>query len=147
MCTCWSQTPQLSLPHSLKFVLLVCECFCFVCVLSCFSRVWLFATLWTVAHQTPLVHGVIPARILEWVAFSSSRSSWLRSNPRLWWLLHWQVDSLPLSHVERHLGCVLSKFIWKHKHFKFLINSQFPEVSVWEIVASGLYSGLGRIFL
>ena len=25
-----------------------------VCVLSCFSRVRLFATLWTVAHQAPL---------------------------------------------------------------------------------------------
>lgn len=27
-------------------------------VLSCFSRVWLFATLWTVAHQAPLSVGV-----------------------------------------------------------------------------------------
>ena len=26
-------------------------------VLSCFSRVWLFATLWTVAHQAPLSMG------------------------------------------------------------------------------------------
>ena len=28
-----------------------------VCVLSCFSRVWLFATLWTVAQQAPLSMG------------------------------------------------------------------------------------------
>ena len=28
-----------------------------VCMLSCFSRVWLFATLWTVAHQAPLSMG------------------------------------------------------------------------------------------
>ena len=27
------------------------------CVLSCFSCVWLFATLWTVAHQSPLSMG------------------------------------------------------------------------------------------
>ena len=27
------------------------------CVLSCFSRVWLFVTLWTVAHQAPLSMG------------------------------------------------------------------------------------------
>ena len=27
------------------------------CVPSCFSHVWLFATLWTVAHQTPLSMG------------------------------------------------------------------------------------------
>ena len=28
-----------------------------VCVLSCFSRIRLFATLWTVAHQAPLSMG------------------------------------------------------------------------------------------
>ena len=45
-------------------------------VLSRFSRVWLFATLWTVA-----CHGILQARTLEQVAMSSSReSSW----PRDW---------------------------------------------------------------
>ena len=29
----------------------------YVCVLSCFTRVWLFATPWTVAIQTPLSMG------------------------------------------------------------------------------------------
>ena len=44
------------------------------CVLS---RVWLFVILWTVAHQAPLSMGILQARILEWVAVSSSRgSSW-----------------------------------------------------------------------
>ena len=28
-----------------------------VCMISCFSCVWLFATLWTVAHQAPLSMG------------------------------------------------------------------------------------------
>ena len=43
------------------------------------SRVWLFATPWTVDHWAPPVHGILQARILEWVAISfSSRSSWLR---------------------------------------------------------------------
>ena len=38
------------------------------------SRVWLFATPWT-----SIVHGILQARILEWVAFSFSRgSSWPR---------------------------------------------------------------------
>ena len=44
---------------------LVCsqsDCFKFVnlshaCMLSCFSHVWLFATLWTIAHQAPLSMG------------------------------------------------------------------------------------------
>ena len=34
------------------------------------SRVRLFATLWTVAHQAPPSMGILQARILEWVASS-----------------------------------------------------------------------------
>ena len=43
-----------------------------------FSFVQLFATLWTVAHQTP-VCGILQARILKWVAMPSSTGS---SQPR-----------------------------------------------------------------
>ena len=42
-----------------------------------FSCVQLFVTLWTVACQAPLSMGILQARILDWVAVSSSRgSSW-----------------------------------------------------------------------
>ena len=37
------------------------------------SRVRLFVTLWTVAHQAPLSIGFSQARILEWIASSTSR--------------------------------------------------------------------------
>ena len=41
------------------------------------------------------IHGILQARILEWVAISFSRwFSWPRDSH----LLHWWVDSLPLSH-------------------------------------------------
>ena len=40
------------------------------CMLSCFSRVQLFVTPWTVASGSS-VHGIIQARILVWVARSS----------------------------------------------------------------------------
>ena len=43
------------------------------CMLSCFSRVQIFATPWTVACQAPLSMGILQARILEWVAMPSSR--------------------------------------------------------------------------
>ena len=47
-------------------------------MLSRFNCVWLFPTLWTVAHQARSIHGSLQAGILEWVAISSSRgSSWL----------------------------------------------------------------------
>ena len=44
------------------------------CMLSHFSHVQLFVTLWTVTCQPPLSTGLIlQARILEWVAMPSSR--------------------------------------------------------------------------
>jgi len=43
------------------------------------------------------VHGIFQARILEWVAISSSRGSSLQElNSHFLRLLHWQVKSLPL---------------------------------------------------
>ena len=57
-------------------------------VLTCFSRVLLLATPWTVAYQAP-PHGILQARILEWVATPSSRGS---SPPR---------DGALVSHVSR----------------------------------------------
>ena len=45
------------------------------------------------------VHGIFQARILEWVAISSSRGIFSSRGNYLLCLLHWQVDSLPLSHL------------------------------------------------
>ena len=51
------------------------------------------------------IHGIFQAGILEWVAISSSRESSLiqGSNLRLLFFLHWQADSLPLSHLGNSL--------------------------------------------
>ena len=45
------------------------------CVLSHFSHVQLFVTLWTAACQVPLSMGILQARILEWVTMPSCRKS------------------------------------------------------------------------
>ena len=50
-------------------------------LLSHFSYVQLFLTLWTIACQGSTVHGILQSRILEWVAMSSSRGS---PRPRDW---------------------------------------------------------------
>ena len=55
--------------------------FVVLCMLSCFSCVWLFADSDPKDCSLPgsSVHGILQARILEWVAISSSRaSSWPR---------------------------------------------------------------------
>ena len=45
------------------------------------------------------VHGILQARILEWVAMPSSRGSSPSkgSNRRLLHLLNWEADSVPLA--------------------------------------------------
>ena len=64
------------------------------CLLSCFSLVWLCNPL---DHSLPgsSVHEILQARILEWVAMSSSREIfWTQgSNPCL---LHWQPGAVSL---------------------------------------------------
>ena len=56
-------------------------------VLGRFSRVQLFATLWTVTRLGSSVPGILQARILEWVAISSSKgSSWPRDQTHISYL-------------------------------------------------------------
>ena len=64
-------------------------------------------------HSLPgsSVHGISQAWILEWVVISFSRGSFLTqgSNPSL---LHWQADSLPLSHLGSDHFVVKGYFRW-----------------------------------
>ena len=63
-------------------------------MVNCFSRVWLFETLWTVAHQAPLSMGF--SRQEYWSGLPCPPPT-QGSNPHLLCLLHLQVDSLPLA--------------------------------------------------
>ena len=46
----------------------------YACILSRFSHAQLFATLWTVVHSPgSSVHGILQARMLEWVTMPSSK--------------------------------------------------------------------------
>ena len=57
------------------------------------SRVQLFVTPWTVCDPMDYtVHGILQARILEWVAFPFSRGSSQPRSPKF------QADSLPAEH-------------------------------------------------
>ena len=60
-------------------------------------HVWLFATLWTVAHQAPLSMGFPRQEYWSRLPFSFLQELFLTQglNPPL---LLWQEDSLPLSH-------------------------------------------------
>ena len=93
-----------------------------------------FVTLWTVARQAPLSMGILQARILEWVAISSSRdllspgiktTSHLMSsalagrffNTGTIWQAQWRCQFSPNWHIG--LTKSLSK---SHERFAFNIN-------------------------
>ena len=78
-----------------RYVASVISDFIHSIMLTRFGHLWLFATPWTLAHQAPLLMGILQARTLEWVVTPSSRSSWPRDRPRNH--LHGQVGSLPLA--------------------------------------------------
>ena len=71
-------------------------------MLSRFSHAQLYATLWSVAHQTPLSMGFSKQEywsglhaLLQGIFLTQG------SNPHLLYLLHWQVGSLPLAPPEK----------------------------------------------
>ena len=70
----------------------------YACMLTHFSHVRLFATLWTVVHHAPLSMGFL--RQEYWSGLPCPPSGELPksgiNSASLKSLLHWQVDSLPL---------------------------------------------------
>ena len=89
------------------------------CLLSC--SVWLFATLWTVAHQAPLALGFSrQSQCRMWVAIFSSRgSSW----PRDW----------------THVSCVSCTDRWILYHWAtwkalYITSGNEKRVSLWNPV-------------
>ena len=111
---------------SRKFSSLIWQCvLLFVCLIVCVCA-QLCPTLGDPMDCIPpgsAANGVFQARVLEWVAISSSRrSSWPRDWTCVLCLLHWQVDSLPLHHLE---------LIWIVCSFPLddtTKNQQFPKV-------------------
>ena len=72
------------------------------CLLSYFSHVPLCATLWTESPPGSSVHGILQARILEWVTMLPSRgSSWPGDLTCISCIsCKWQAESLPLCHMR-----------------------------------------------
>ena len=68
-----------------------------------FRCVWLFATPWTVAHQVSLSVGLSHQEYWSGLLFTPPADL-----PTQVSNLHWQVDSLPLSHLGSSSGCLCS---------------------------------------
>ena len=72
---------------------------------SVFNSIWVFETPWTVACQVPLSMGFSRQEYWSELPFPFQgifpTQGW---NSRLLCLLHWEADSLPLSHLGRPGG-------------------------------------------
>ena len=79
-----------------------------VCMLSCFNRVRLFATLWTVTHQTPLSMGFsrqeywsgLPCSPPEDLPRDQTHISYVSCNDR--WVLYLVQPGKP-KHIHYHM--------------------------------------------
>ena len=101
-----SVIPDSSRPHGLEPTRLLCPwdfpgkstgvgCHCLLQKWKSLSRVWLFAD-----PMDYTTHGILQARILEWVAFPFSRGSSQPRDPAL------QEDSLPAEPQEKSAVCI-----------------------------------------
>ena len=80
------------------------------------------------------VHGILQARVLEWVAMPSSRgSSWPRDWTHFSYLLHSQAGSLPLMPPKKPknigVGC----------HAPFSRGSSWPRDQIWVLCIAGRF--------
>ena len=88
---------------------------------SHFSHVQLFVTPWMIAYQGSSVHGILQARILEWVAVPSSRGpSQLRNATHIYSGM--QLTSLVSSALENKF-CTTST-TWEAPLFIYLMYVQ-----------------------
>ena len=96
-----------------------------MCVLPC-SVMSNYVMLWTVAHQALLSMGILQARILEWVAISSSRgSSQPRTEPRCLILQAYDLLSEPPA-ISKKKKTKNKKQQQKKTTWPSISNSDFP---------------------
>ena len=92
--------------------LLYCSSIC-CCCLDC--HVQLFGTPWIVAHQAPLSMGFSRQKYWSGLPFPTPGIFLNQgSNPYFLCLLHWQMDSLLLRHLERLIYLI---YVYMLSHF------------------------------
>ena len=99
----------------------VCVC---VCVCVCIQLGLTLCNLMNCSPPGSSVHGIFQARILEWVAISSSRGIFptQRLNRGILGLLHRQADSLPLAPPGKPLQKTVQHYFSLEIHYLFQSN-------------------------
>ena len=93
------------------------------CVLSHFSHVWIFVTLWTITCQAPLSLGFSRQEILEWVAMPSSRGSSQPRDRTSMLHLYLQAGALPLAPPGK-LSINVNCYYYCHNDCYYFLNTK-----------------------
>ena len=98
------------------------------------SRVWLFATPWTVAHQAPLSIGFSRQEYWSGLPFPSPGNLATQGlNLGLLCLLHWHVGCLPLAPAGKPCGKCMVNSIKTTKLFSWVaVPFCIPYSNMWE---------------
>ena len=92
------------------------------CVLSRLSRVQLFVTLWTVAHQAPLAMGCSRQQYWSGLPYPPPGIFPIQgSNLHLLCLLHWQAGSLPLAPYGKPIDYMDLNYLFTIYHMQLQI--------------------------
>ena len=107
---------------------------------SVFNSIWVFETPWTVACQVPLSMGFSRQEYWSELPFPFQgifpTQGW---NSRLLCLLHWEADSLPLSHLGRPGGVQSLIVTGKKKRWKCQsLNHVGLFASQWTVASQSL---------
>ena len=112
-------------------------------MLSCFSHVWLFVTVWTVATRI-LYPWDSPGKDTEVSCHALLQEIFPTQglNPHLLYLLHWQESSLPLAlPIARCCGYSISNFLRSHRtvfRFSFYMSKIVLCGAIWKIFSLSL---------
>ena len=104
---------QLFFVITVLLIVAICLSQCYVCVLS---RVRPFVTPWTVALPGSSVRGIAQARILEWVAISSSR------DVCVYVYMYIHTDTHTHTHTHTYVY-IFFRYVFPFAHITFLFLS------------------------
>ena len=113
----------------------VCVCVCVCAGAQLLSHVQLFVTLWTVACQAPLSMGFSRQEYWSGLPFPPPGIFQTQgSNPGLLHLLHWQVDSSPLSPLgspSRTMAKKTRSSGWRHSADRAWVQTELEADWDW----------------
>ena len=108
------------------------------------SSIWLFTTPWTIDRQAPLSMEILQARILEWVAMSSSKESPQTSN---WTHVSCIAGRFSTSWAMREAPFTLYLLKFLYHKFSYQSSLQISNLDIYRRNAISKFATLQKMFI